>query len=158
MKLRTIGSTTLIAAALILAGCSSDDDGGGIADPTTPTDTTDTPDVPDDIPGTTDTPDVPGAPDDVPGTTDTPDTPDTPDTDEGQPDSLEIRDSFTAFGRPEAIDAIESVSGFFEASLPDERPYFEQRETSIPFSRDPLAEGLTESVLIDIDAAGTGTY
>ena len=76
----------------------------------------------------------------------------------GQPTSLEVRDSFTSRVRPEAIEAIESVSGFFEEILPDERPYVVQRETSIPFSGDPLEQGLTESVLIDIDAGGTGTY
>ena len=75
-----------------------------------------------------------------------------------QPTSLEVRDSFTAIDRPAALDDLDQVSRFFEESLPDDRPYSEQRETSIPFSRGPLAEGLTESVLIDIDAGGTGTY
>ena len=72
--------------------------------------------------------------------------------------TLEVRDSFTTISRPEALDAIQSVSGFFDASLPDERPYIEQREVLIPFSTVPLVDGLTESVLIDIDAGGTGTY
>ena len=49
--------------------------------------------------------------------------------------------------------------GFDEGQpLSAERPYFVQREISIPFSSDPFVEGLTESVLIDIDATGTGTY
>lgn len=80
---------------------------------------------------------------------------------------LEVRDSFDLNVRPEAIDTIEFVSGLFEfysrpgfegPALSAERPYYEQRETSTPFSREPFVPGTTESVLIDIDTSGTGTY
>ena len=76
----------------------------------------------------------------------------------GRTSSPEVRDPFTVTERPEAIDALDDVLGFFEESLPEERPYLVRRESAIPFSRDPFVEGLTESVLIDIDAGGTGTY
>ena len=76
----------------------------------------------------------------------------------GQETTLELRDGFDAFDRPEALDALDEVLRFYEEALPDDRPFVVTTETSTPFSSDPLVEGMAESVRIDIDATGTGPY
>ena len=75
----------------------------------------------------------------------------------GHGGSLEFRESFTEANLPEALDALTFASVSFEALLPEERPYLEQRETSVPFSTVPYVEGLMESVLIDIEGSGRGS-
>ena len=144
-----------------------------VPDPLDPPDPVETPDpvqTPDpvDLPDPLEIPDPIDRPDpiiDRPDPIDRPDLFDNPDpfgaadpTIGTLPGLLEVRDSFTAIRRPEALDAIQFISEFFDASLTDERPNFQQREVSIPFSTVPLVNGLTESVLINIDAGGTGTY
>ena len=63
---------------------------------------------------------------------------------------------------PRQLEQLERVSGFYEASIPAERPYVENVEDIEPIvfdeSFNPTNVGTTRIVTVDLDASGTGSY
>lgn len=71
---------------------------------------------------------------------------------------LEVRESYHDLTIPEAVGALNYISGYFEEILPGQRPYSEQSEFDQPFVRVPFTAGESQAVMIDIDENGNGSY
>lgn len=71
---------------------------------------------------------------------------------------LEVRESYHDETILEAVGALTYISGYYEAILSKQRPYSEQSEFDQPFVRVPFTPGEYQTVSIDIDEQGTGSY
>ncbi len=71
---------------------------------------------------------------------------------------LTVREAYHDLSIPEALDALTRVSGYYESSIPGQRPYNENTER--PQTENCLsgALGLPTARIIDIDESGTGSF
>ena len=77
------------------------------------------------------------------------------------PRELEMRENFNPFNpvfRPDALEALEDVSAFYESSIPSERPYSQSLQENVGETFGWPTPGYTFRVDINLDSSGTGSY
>ena len=71
---------------------------------------------------------------------------------------LEVRETYSGPVFPIALDVLDRVSGFYESLTTAARPYYVQTEVLPPEDADPHSDRITQTVNIDLDGSGSGTF